>query len=202
LTGGSESMTGELTVTSLPLLAPLLMPALAALRRDHPGLRLRYLTDTRVLRLEYGEAHVAIRAGSRPQEPDNVVQPLCTRRVALYAAAAYVDAQGRPETDADLAKHGFVGAEPRAPFWVWLMERVAPDAVVLSVSGPDDKLAAIRAGLGLGFLFVDDAPEDMIQVMPPRPEWAVPLWLVTHMDLHRTPKVQAALAAFKAVAPE
>lgn len=200
LTGGAEAMSGDLTVTSLPLLAPLLMPALAVLRRDHPGLRLRYVTDTRVLRLEYGEAHVAIRAGARPQEPDNVVQPLCTRAVALYAAPAYLAAHGRPESDADLTRHAFVGAEPRAPFSVWLAERAGEAAVVLSVNDPADKLAAIRAGLGLGFLFAEDAPDDLEAVMPPRDDWAVPLWLVTHMDLHRTPKVQAALAAIKAAA--
>lgn len=200
LTGGADAMSGTLTVTSLPLLAPLLMPALASLRRDHPGLRLRYLTDTRVLRLEYGEAHVAIRAGARPQEPDNVVQPLCARQVALYAAPDYLARHGRPETDADLALHGFIGAEPRAPFLVWLTERVPPEAIWIDVNGPDDKLAALRAGIGLGFLFVDDAPGDLVRVLDPRPEWTVPLWLVTHMDLHRTPKVQAALAAIKAVA--
>jgi DNA-binding transcriptional LysR family regulator len=33
--------------------------------------------------------------------------------------------------------------------------------------------------------------------MPPRPEWAAPLWLVTHMDLHRTTKVQAFLTHLK-----
>ena len=198
LTGGTDAMTGDLTVTSLPLLAPMLMPALADLRRAHPALRLHYLTDTRVLRLEYGEAHVAIRAGTRPQEPDNVVQPLCTRQVALYGAPQYLDNRGRPETAADLPGHAFVWAEPRAPFSIWLSGVVPDSAMVISVTAPEDKLAALRAGLGLGFVFADEAPGVLEQVMAPRPEWAVPLWLVTHMDLHRTPKVQATIAAIKA----
>jgi hypothetical protein len=33
--------------------------------------------------------------------------------------------------------------------------------------------------------------------MPPREEWVVPTWLVTHVDLHRSAKIQAALAALK-----
>jgi hypothetical protein len=33
--------------------------------------------------------------------------------------------------------------------------------------------------------------------MPPKEEWAAPLWLVTHVDLHRTAKVQALLAHLK-----
>jgi len=34
-------------------------------------------------------------------------------------------------------------------------------------------------------------------VMAPRPEWEAPLWIVTHVDLHRTVKVQAFLAHLK-----
>ena len=33
--------------------------------------------------------------------------------------------------------------------------------------------------------------------MPTLPEWEVPLWLVTHVDLHRTTKVQAFLQHIK-----
>ena len=35
-------------------------------------------------------------------------------------------------------------------------------------------------------------------VLPPSEEWSVPLWIVTHADLHRTAKVQAFLAHVKA----
>ncbi len=198
LTGGASEMSGDLTVTSLPLLAPLLMPALAQLCDDHPALRLRYLTDTRVLRLEYGEAHVAIRAGARPAEPDNVVQPLCTRPVALYASDAYAARHGLPAGDTALAGHRFIAAEPRAPFMEWLSAHLPEADFAITVTAPDDNLAALRAGLGLGFVFAEDAPADLVQVLPPRAAWAVPIWLVTHVDLHRTPKVQAALAAIKA----
>jgi hypothetical protein len=36
--------------------------------------------------------------------------------------------------------------------------------------------------------------------MPPRPEWESPLWLVTHVDLHRTTKVQAFVTHIKEAA--
>jgi len=38
---------------------------------------------------------------------------------------------------------------------------------------------------------------ELIEVTPPREEWSTPLWLVTHMDLHRTTKVQAFLSFLK-----
>ena len=39
---------------------------------------------------------------------------------------------------------------------------------------------------------------DFQAVLPADPIWAVPLWLATHVDLHRTEKVQAMLNAIKA----
>lgn len=203
--GAGGEVSGELIVTSLPGLSGLVLPALARLQADHPALILRYITDLRVFRLEYGEAHVAIRAGARPTEPDNVVQPLARHQVALYAAPAYAAAHGLPETDADLARHRFVGAEgadARAPFHRWLAARVPAERIVFRTNEADAQVVAVVAGLGLGFLPRAEAPlrPDLIEVMAPRPDWEAPLWLVTHVDLHRTPKVQAALAALKAAA--
>ena len=66
----------------------------------------------------------------------------------------------------------------------------------------DGGTAAIRAGAGIGFLSRHEAQgdPDLIEIMPPRPEWDAQLWLVTHVDLHRTPKVQAFLAHIKQAA--
>lgn len=200
--GQGEAVTGELVVTSLADLAPLLVPALARFQAAHPGLKLRYLGDNRVFRLEYGEAHVAIRAGQAPGEPDNVVQPFLRQGFALYAAPAYLAAHGRPQDEAALAGHVFVGPddpESRAPFHRWLAGAVPREAVVFRSSTMRAGVEAVLAGVGLGFLSLADARErpELVQVLPPRPDWAVPLWLVTHVDLHRTTKVQAFLHHLK-----
>lgn len=191
LTGQGNEVSGELVVTSLAGFTQRLMPALKSFREQHPQLRLRYRTGRRLFRLEYGEAHVAIRAGSPPKEPDNVVQPLTTVTFALYAAPDYIDRHGMPGED--LTGHLFVGPDedaPGSPLLRWTLEHVAPEAIVFR-SGDDINLApAVRAGVGLGFLPVDEA-DGMTQVLPPRPEWEVTLWLVTHVDLHRSAKVQA-----------
>lgn len=204
LSGIAAAIEGDLVITTLPEMGALVLPALAALQRDHPGLRLVLRADTRVLRLEYGEAHVAIRAGARPNEPDAVVQPFFGCPVGLYAHPEYLARHGRPGSDADLAGHLFVGAEDpesRAPFFRWLARECPGATVVCRSDGAATQLAAIRAGIGLGFVPVPLATPELEQVLPPRPDWEVPLWLVTHVDLHRTAKVQAALAALKRAAP-
>jgi len=202
ISGAGSEYSGELVVTSLPGLAGLVTPALAELQREHEGLRVRYVTDQRVYRLEYGEAHVAIRAGTRPQEPDNVVQPLFAQSVALVASPAYRDRHGLPADETALQGHRFVGAatdDSRAPFHRWLLTQVAPEAIVFRTNDVEARIAAIEAGTALGFLSQNDVRgrDGLIEVLPPRDEWQVPLWLVTHVDLHRSAKVQAFLAALK-----
>ncbi len=202
LKGRGEGVSGELVVTSLDALSPLLTPALVRFRALHPDVSVRSTTGPQVLRLEYGEAHVAIRAGTAPQEPDNVVQPFGALDAVLCAAPAYVARAGRPTGEADLGGHDFVGPEDpesRAPFHRWLARAVPPERVVFRAR--DDRVGhdAIRAGAGLGFMPAVCAALDpgVEVVMAPRPDWAAPLWLVTHVDLHRTPKVQAFLSFLK-----
>ncbi|WP_209426197.1 LysR family transcriptional regulator [Pararhodobacter sp. SW119] len=198
LKGLSGGIEGDLIVTTVPELCGVLVEALTPLLREHQALNLRIRTDRRVLRLEYGEAHVALRAGKQPVEPDNVVQLLAQRSVALYAAPAYLAEMGRPETDADLAGHRFVGDDlddSRAPYFRWLAELGARQ--IARCNDTAGRLTAMRAGLGLGFLTEGNDAAGLEMVLPSRPEWEVPLWLVTHVDLHRTAKVQAAVSALK-----
>ena len=195
-------MTGELVVTAITGIADLMAPVFAAYLTDFPEVKIRFLTDMRVFRLDYGEAHVAIRAGAAPQEPDNVVQPLITMDYGLYAARSYVERHGLPGSEAELAQHQFIGPESpdnRAPFYRWLRDKVPAEAIAFRITEPAANLEALKAGLGLGFCtshFASQNP-DLVQVFAPRPEWAAPLWIVTHVDLHRTLKVQSFLTHLK-----
>ena len=203
--GQGLSIAGEFVVTSITGVADLLTPVLVSFQKAHPGLMVRFLTDTRLFRLEYGEAHVAIRAGKAPQEPDNVVQPLMRMQTGLYAARSYVEAHGMPSGPGDLAAHRFVGPDgdlSRAPFNRWLLETVPPQSITYRGTETAALTEAVRAGAGIGFRAAAEAlrEPDMVEVMAPRPEWETTLWLVTHVDLHRTAKVQAFLRHLKAAA--
>jgi len=205
--GQGEVVTGELIVTSISGIADLLTPVLVGFQDAHAGVIIRYLSDLRVFRLDYGEAHVAIRAGAMPQEPDYVVQPLVRLQAGLYASAGYIARHGRPSGADDLATHRFVVAdnpESRAPYHRWLRANVPPEVLTFHITEPEAGEAAVRAGAGLGFLAPRRAAGDpgLEQILPPRPEWDSPLWIVTHVDLHRTRKVQAFLSYLKACAQD
>ena len=200
--GQGEGISGELVVTSLVSLSPLITPVLVAFQRSHPGVSVRYLTGDRLFRLEYGEAHVAIRAGSVPDQPDNVVQPLQRQHMALVAHDSYVAAHGVPKDEAGLVNHWFVGHDDdnaRAPFNRWLLKMVPRERLRYRTLDNRSLRDAIIGGAGIGFmpLWEVHGRSDLVQVLPMRDEWAAPLWLVTHVDLHRTAKVQAILAMIK-----
>lgn len=202
LHGQGAAMTGELVVTTLDTLSPLLMPVLGDFQADHPELTVRLITDARVFRLEYGEAHVAIRAGRAPEEPDNVVQALYTQRHALFAHKRYVDRHGMPKTDADLAQHLMIGPDDeshRAQFFRWLFETLPSEAIRFRTNASRAAEDAVCSGLGVGFLplWVARNCPDLVQVRAPSDAWDTNLWLVTHVDLHRTAKVQSFAAALK-----
>lgn len=200
--GRGNAVSGELVVTTLSGFSQLLVPPLAAFQEEYPEVILRYLTSQRLFRLEYGEAHVAIRAGSPPQQPDNVVQPFMQLNWAIYAAPAYIARHGQPETVDEVVKHRFVGFDDpasRAPYAQWLRESVPSSQVVFRSGDNRAVQRAIVAGVGLGFLRRDEALQhpELVEVHPPMEEWQSRLWLVTHMDLHRTTKVQTFLNFLK-----
>jgi DNA-binding transcriptional LysR family regulator len=192
--GQGAGVTGDLVVTSLPILSPRVAPALVAFMNDHPEVSVRFLSDERVYRLEYGEAHVAIRAGARPEEPDNIVQPFFTMGMALYATRDYLEEHGSFEPGS-WEGHRFVSIRPesgRAPFYRWMHDTVPAHLIRYRASRDRTVVDAVQAGAGIGFMpiWMGEGDPRMVQLMPPAPEWNVPVWLVTHVDLHRTVKVQ------------
>jgi len=205
--GQGQGVSGELVVTSLGSLASMLTPVLVGYQRENPDVMVRFLTSDRLFRLEYGEAHVAVRAGPAPEEPDNVVQPFSTLTMVMVASREYIARNGKPADEKALAQHVFATHDTdnrRPPFYRWLMEHILPEQVTFRATDLRVLRDAICAGAGIGFVpkyELDNRPE-LEEVMPPRAEWAAPLWLVTHVDLHRTAKVQSFLNYMKAQAKD
>lgn len=201
--GRGEYVSGELVVTSVPGFEELLVPVLAEFQALYPEVVVRLLTDERLFRLEYGEAHVAIRAGDPPQENDNVVQELFTQDFALCVHRSYFEKYGHPGPDNLLSELRYVAHDDsasRAPFLTWLRDTVPDSQVTFRATSVSGRVGAIRSGAGAGFVHAEEAKADpdLTMLMPILPEWRVSLWVVTHVDLHRTAKVQAFTNLLKA----
>lgn len=200
--GHGRGMEGELVVTSLETMAPVMVPLLAEFRAAYPDIIVRYLTGTRLFRLEYGEAHVALRAGPAPEDLDNVVQPLGSLPMGLFASPDYIERHGAPKDASDLDGHWFVGPDEentRAPYGKWMATHVPRAQVVFRTMDWFANEAAVVAGAGMGFLplLARRTHPDLVEVIAREEDWSGLLWLVTHVDLHRTHKVQTFLAFLK-----
>lgn len=194
----ADVIEGDLVLTSIAQMAEHLFPVIAEFGRRHPSVRTRFLASQDLAKLEYGEAHIALRVGARPQDPDNVVRSAGTMHFALYAHQSYTAGHGLPSREAELAGHRFVGSDTsnqRAPFLKWMEQHIPLQDVVLVSNDIPSHSSAVLAGIGIGFLpeYLAAEHPELVEVLPARDQWAVQLWLVTHVDLNRTPKVRAFL---------
>lgn len=65
---------GEIKLTILPTFAKMLMKPVTAFRHEYPNCRVSISASEDLAKLEFGEAYIAIRAGSKPDYPDYIVQ--------------------------------------------------------------------------------------------------------------------------------
>jgi DNA-binding transcriptional LysR family regulator len=189
-------------VTAHERVAPLLLPALQRFQNENLQASIKFIASPALLKLEYGEAHVAIRSGPKPEQPDNIVQPFLNLRFALYAHESYVSKHGIPNSVSDFDGHRFVCWELNNsvfPFTTWLGKNVPTESKVLVTANQGVAEQSVLIGMGIGLYPEPYARHlsDLIEVLPSQPDWFVPLWLVTHVDLHRTLKVQALLKILK-----
>ncbi|MGI3185584.1 LysR family transcriptional regulator [Nioella aestuarii] len=202
--GGSAQIEGEIKLSLLAPFAGLLMGAIDVFRRENPQCVVRVDVSEDLARLEYGEAHIALRAGAKPDHPDYVVTHFGDIGFNLYAHDSYVARQGIPDARDGFSGHEFVLPEfprDRLPlFGSWLKDNIRPEMVALSSRDIGIVGEAICAGLGIGLMGDTEAQRrgSLRPVLPANADWKVTGWLVTHIDLHRTEKVQAMLSCIKA----
>ena len=187
-------VTGEIVVTSLGITIPIVMKALTRVRELHPDTTVRYIESGRLLNLAYGEAHIAIRAGQKPSNPDDVVRPFFNMYSTLYAHTSYIEKYGFPKSIEDFANHRFLSNEQLShiAFFQWLESNVEESNIILRSRSQRVLVESLLLGFGIGFMPIYQAHwnPNLKQIVSPKSDWFVPLWLVTHVDIHRTAKVQ------------
>lgn len=187
LSGSDARIEGPVRLTALDgLIDRLIMPALPRLLSRHPRLELSVISGTETLRLSRREADIALRH-ARPTEPDAVVREVGAFAMAFYCAAGSDFADPPPIISMPQARDtaGFTQT----------LARAFPDSgVALRVNTEGHMIAAARAGLGVALIdcFAGDSDPGLRRF---RPEvvGANPLLAVTHVDIHRAPRVRAVI---------
>lgn len=194
----------SVSITALPDLTPLMVRVVHEVGRKYPGLLLEFIASIEPLRLETGVADIAIRVGPKPDYPDYIVQPLETLRWRAYASPSYIARHGVPTDPGDLHGHLFAGPiseSPRLQMLRWIDEHVAKENVMIRSNDAKFLEACVLCGAVIGLLptRVAEDHEGMVALEGFDEIGTTSVWLVTHVDQHRLPKIQACLAAIKSV---
>ena len=147
------------------------------------------VTDNAFFTLTRRDADIALRpAGSAPEG-------LVARRLADLATAVYCSDTVQ---DVDVASSDWVAPDDSLAHLGsarWIAAHVEQERIVMRASSLTGLQAAAREGIGVAALpcFMADPDPRLVRVLPPVPEMAASLWLLTHPDLRRTARVRAVL---------
>ena len=195
-------LEGEFVITSVDFLLPRLMPLFRLMLERHHKIDLTFVSSAKRLRMEYGEAHVAFRFGSKPEEPDSIVQFFAEEQCGLYASQSYAERYGVPESMDDIRAHRFLrysGHAENHPWRMWSHRHIPDSNIALRSHSATAIEKALYAGLGIGLHPLGRPAEarNLVPVLPDIGTFTEVIWLVTHVDVHRSPKVQAFLDLLK-----
>ena len=195
-------LSGELVISSEEFHPSLILPSIERFQDLYPDVHLRLLSGEHAGQLEYGESHIVLQPVRMMNHPDYVVQELDAGEMRLYASKKYVQKYGTPKTEDDFKHHRFFKpAHPTAEvdFSVWLEETVPLENFYFCSNSFELSRHAIIAGITIGFIpsLLVSPGDELIQILPDKPAWKFPFWVVTHRDVHRSLKVQAFLNVLK-----
>lgn len=175
-----------------PVISDVLAPQLGAFWRDHPGVGLELRSSTEVVSLSAGDAQIALRF-AKPEGESLTVRRIATFRLGLFASSTYLGR--RASTGIDLRAERLLGYDDSyGPIQevAWFVEAGLSERLALRTSSTRALLSAARAGVGIAILPAYFALTDaLIEIAAPRPIAPRPVWMMSHKDATRTPRIQA-----------
>jgi DNA-binding transcriptional LysR family regulator len=192
-----KGMVGRIRMTCSTAVGQRLMKSglLDSFNTHHPGLTVELVMTERLLNLASGEADLAIRGGE-PTDGSLVARKVAEVAWGLYATRTYVKRYGAAKSAEDLDGHNVVGfidgmAEHMAARW---LRSKAPRAQIRAECGNIPSVfLAVKSGACIGPLPIPlaDTDDQLLCVLGPIPELSYPMYLVTHRDLRRVPRIRA-----------
>ncbi len=193
--GHTQSIDGRVSITATEFVASrVLPPMLADLRKLAPALEVQVIASNEVQDLTRREADISIRH-ARPEHPDLIARKIADRRAFLYAETGFLDQVGRPKTlnelrDADII--GFFDMDRS----VEIFQSLGLPITAANIRIASDSGAVIRglAEEGMGFTMMTEDmasfSERLEKVLPEEICVPVPVWLVTHREIHTSRRIR------------
>lgn len=182
--------------------ATFLVPAMTALRREHPLLTIELLTATQRARQHRSDVDLEIVVG-RPQVLRAYATPVCAYSLRLYATPSYLADHGAPTRVSDLSDHPlvyYVESSLQVDELDRALQELPPSPPSLRSTSVFAHIEATAAGAGIGILpdFVADRDRRLERVLGD--SWSHPLayWAVARDEGARNTAVAETLRAIVA----
>lgn len=193
--GNSQDVTGRVVISATDAFSAYLLPRIMGhIRALAPQMTLVVVATDSISDLRRREADIAIRH-VRPTEPELIGRLVVEMTAHFYAAETWVARNGLPQTVADIGKVELLGFEPVERFVEHLSKvgiAVAASQCRIVSANSVALWEMTRRGLGVGMMLRECAEgmPGLVRLLPDLPGMPVPVWLVTHRELHTSKRVR------------
>lgn len=203
ITNDSQSLSGDLIISTVSDFAISLNPLLKKFQNTYPQLRIQIIATDERVPLTTGEAHVALRITSSVDEPDLIAHHLKDFKLNLFASHQYIAQHGEPKTEQEFAEHKWIipnGKKSNMPSIKKLLAHIPDKQIVYQSNSFRDIHSAVVEGMGIGpigmeMLKQDDKLKKLSYVISqPTPS---SMWFVYHRDLKENQRIKAFLTFIK-----
>lgn len=197
LTGVQTQAVGTVRITaSVPVAVHLLPSLLARMRLSLPGIQVELVSSNQVSNLLRREADIAVRL-VRPDQSTLIAKKIGDVALGAYAHRSYLQRKGVLRNVTDLLQHDLIGSDMDTVILQGFHRMGYPvgrDAFVLRSDDFIVQWAAVRAGLGIGFVasyMVREEPE-VVSVLPDLLKIpSLPMWLAVHREIRTNRNIRA-----------
>ncbi len=192
----SQSVEGVVRITTADIYAGhVLPPLMEQIRREAPGIRLEVLATGSISDLLRREADIAIRH-VRPDQDGLIAKRCKDTKAHIYGTPDLLERMGRPTTGEALARGVFVGAmQGNDDFIAQMVARGVPLSAANFPFATQSGMTGwewVRKGMCLGGMVeaVAKLTPEVVVAVPHIEPISVPVWLVTHRELHTSRRIR------------
>lgn len=202
--GKSQDVTGRVVISATDAFSAYLLPEIIEhVRELAPQITIVVVATDEISDLRRREADIAIRH-VRPTEPELIGRLAVEMTAHFYASDTWVATHGLPRTVSDIGKVNLLGFEPVERFVEHLGKAgitVTADQCRIVSASAVALWEMTRRGLGVGMMLREcaDHMPGLVRLLPDLPGTPVPVWLVTHRELHTSKRVRL---VFEAIADQ
>ena len=199
-TSQGDGVRGTVRLTASEIVSnEVLPPILADLRDAHPALVIELVPSNKVENLLRRDADIAVRM-TTPSQDALIARRVGSIDVGLHAHRRYLERHGTPRTLDDLAGHALIGWDTETAYIRRFQDRypqITRESFAFRSDSDVAQLAAIRAGLGIGFCQARLAARDpdMVRLFKSQISLNLETWIAMHADLRDSPRCAVTFAA-------